>query len=94
MGNAMLVIAIIVILGAIIIKSAQLLNNAAERLGQTEEELNEKSELLQLLGKSEESYRQLADAMPQIVWTARPDGFLDYYNQRWFDYTGASTIKR
>ncbi|MEJ7848139.1 MAG: PAS domain S-box protein [Pyrinomonadaceae bacterium] len=90
MGNAMLVIAIIVILGAIIIKSARLLNNAAEKLGQTEEELNEKSELLQLLGKSEESYRQLADAMPQIVWTARPDGFLDYYNQRWFDYTGAS----
>ena len=26
--------------------------------------------------------------MPQIFWTARPDGFLDYYNQRWFDYTG------
>jgi hypothetical protein len=26
--------------------------------------------------------------MPQIVWTARPDGWLDYYNQRWFDYTG------
>ncbi len=30
----------------------------------------------------------LADAMPQIVWTATPDGNLDYYNQRWFDYTG------
>ena len=26
--------------------------------------------------------------MPQIVWTAKPDGNLDYYNQRWFDYTG------
>jgi PAS domain S-box-containing protein len=37
---------------------------------------------------SEESYRQLADAMPQIVWTANPDGCRDYYNQRWFDYTG------
>ncbi|HEY3284166.1 MAG TPA: ATP-binding protein [Armatimonadota bacterium] len=33
-------------------------------------------------------YRELAEAMPQIVWTARPDGFLDYYNQRWYDYTG------
>lgn len=30
----------------------------------------------------------LADAMPQIVWTAKPDGALDYYNQRWIDYTG------
>jgi PAS domain S-box-containing protein len=33
-------------------------------------------------------YHKLADAMPQIVWTARPDGHLDYYNQKWFDYTG------
>jgi PAS domain S-box-containing protein len=33
-------------------------------------------------------YQTVAEAMPQIVWTARPDGWLDYYNQRWFDYTG------
>ena len=33
-------------------------------------------------------YRFLADAMPQIVWTAKPDGNIDYYNKRWFDYTG------
>jgi PAS domain S-box-containing protein len=37
---------------------------------------------------SEERFRQLADSMPQIVWTAHPDGALDYYNARWFDYTG------
>jgi PAS domain S-box-containing protein len=39
---------------------------------------------------SEQRYRDLADAMPQIVWTARPDGYLDYYNRRWFEYTGIS----
>ncbi|MDT4966785.1 MAG: hypothetical protein QOJ64_1522 [Acidobacteriota bacterium] len=39
---------------------------------------------------SEHRYRQLADAMPQIVWTADPAGGLNYYNQRWFDYTGMS----
>ncbi|MEA2554333.1 MAG: hypothetical protein QOJ65_2509, partial [Fimbriimonadaceae bacterium] len=32
--------------------------------------------------------RFLADSMPQIVWTATPDGNLDYFNQRWYDYTG------
>lgn len=32
--------------------------------------------------------RAVADAMPLIVWTARSDGHLDYYNQRWYDYTG------
>jgi PAS domain S-box-containing protein len=40
------------------------------------------------LQSSEQRYRYLADAMPQIVWTARPDGYLDYYNRRWFEYTG------
>lgn len=39
---------------------------------------------------SEARFRQLADAMPQIVWTARPDGYLDYYNQRWYEFTGLS----
>jgi PAS domain S-box-containing protein len=32
--------------------------------------------------------RQLADVMPQIVLSAGPDGAVDYYNQRWFEYTG------
>ncbi len=42
------------------------------------------------LRTSEDSFRLLIEAMPQIVWTARPDGFLDYYNQKWIDYTGMS----
>lgn len=34
------------------------------------------------LRESEEHFRQLADAMPQLVWTARPDGQIDYFNRR------------
>jgi PAS domain S-box-containing protein len=34
------------------------------------------------LQESEARFRQLANAMPQIVWTAAPDGKLDYYNER------------
>ena len=26
--------------------------------------------------------------MPQMVWTTRPDGFHDYYNDRWYEFTG------
>ncbi len=37
---------------------------------------------------SEARFRQLADAMPQIVWTARADGYVDYYNQRWYEFSG------
>lgn len=40
------------------------------------------------LRESEERFRQLADSMPQMVWTARADGYLDYYNARWWEFTG------
>lgn len=32
----------------------------------------------------------IAEAMPQMVWTARPDGMLEFCNQRLIDYTGLS----
>jgi PAS domain S-box-containing protein len=40
------------------------------------------------ISESEARFRQLADSMPQIVWAARPDGCVDYYNERWYEYTG------
>lgn len=36
--------------------------------------------------ESEARYRQLADAMPQLVWTCGADGVVDYYNSRLADY--------
>jgi PAS domain S-box-containing protein len=38
--------------------------------------------------ESEARYRSLADAMPQIVWATRPDGYHEFYNRQWYDYTG------
>ena len=40
------------------------------------------------LAESEQRFRLLADSMPQIVWSTLPDGFHDYYNARWYEYTG------
>jgi two-component system, chemotaxis family, CheB/CheR fusion protein len=34
--------------------------------------------------------RQMADALPNLVWSARPDGACDYLNRRWLDYTGVA----
>ncbi len=45
-------------------------------------------ELAEVRRVSAARYRQLADAMPQIVWTADSKGSATYFNQRWFDYTG------
>jgi PAS domain S-box-containing protein len=48
-------------------------------------------ELTALERASEERYRALADAMPQIVWQAGVDGGATYFNRRWFEYTGMET---
>jgi CheY-like chemotaxis protein len=54
------------------------------------EQLRRQAELLALQEvaalrrESAERYRQLADAMPQIVWTSDVDGRATYYTRRWF----------
>ena len=40
--------------------------------------------------ESEESFRTMANSMSQLAWIARPDGFIFWYNQRWYDYTGTT----
>ncbi|BDI32878.1 hypothetical protein CCAX7_49290 [Capsulimonas corticalis] len=40
------------------------------------------------LEASERRYRFLAEAIPQIVWTAQANGDIDYFNQKWTDYSG------
>ena len=40
------------------------------------------------LRQSEARFRMLADSMPQLVWTANPDGKVDYFNERYKDYKG------
>ena len=41
------------------------------------------------LSRSRAQLQVLTDAMPQMVWSTRPDGFHDYYNARWYEFTGA-----
>jgi PAS domain S-box-containing protein len=40
--------------------------------------------------ENERGLRMLADVIPQIVCTAGPDGRIDYFNRRWFEFTGLS----
>ncbi|MCI1187760.1 PAS domain-containing protein [Hymenobacter sp. DH14] len=37
---------------------------------------------------SQARFKQLLETLPQLAWTARPDGSINYCNQRWYDYTG------
>jgi PAS domain S-box-containing protein len=45
-------------------------------------------DIVQLKLAAERRYKRVAEAMPQIVWTANADGVVDYWNERWFEYTG------
>jgi PAS domain S-box-containing protein len=48
----------------------------------------ERGRVERTLRDSEWSFRQLAEAMPQIVFAADAQGEIDYFNRRWYEYTG------
>lgn len=39
---------------------------------------------------SEERFHTLADNIPNLAWMAHPDGWVYWYNSRWYDYTGTT----
>jgi len=51
------------------------------------EDVTERKQL-EVLRDSEQRFRTLAEALPQLVWTCFPDGNCDYFNSKWTDYTG------
>jgi PAS domain S-box-containing protein len=50
--------------------------------------ITEQKRLHEALSASEERFRILANAVPDIVWTAAPDGSITFANDRWFQYCG------
>ena len=53
-------------------------------------DITERRKVQRALEESEQRYRFMSETIPQIVWTAEPDGRIDYYNSRWYEYTGAT----
>jgi two-component system CheB/CheR fusion protein len=67
------------------------LEEARSALAKINENLEELvTERTRELFLSREHFRFLADNIPVIVWTTRPDGTTDYFNKQWFEYTGLS----
>lgn len=45
-------------------------------------------EISQIKERDDERFKLICDTMPQLVWTATPDGLHDFFNTRWYTYTG------
>jgi len=50
----------------------------------------EVTEKLRAQEEANQQLRHLADTLPHLVWITRPDGSAEFFNRRWYDFTGAS----
>lgn len=55
------------------------------KLEVSSEQLRQKNHELESLINQ---FRFVTDFMPQMVWATQPDGYHDFYNQQWYEYTG------
>ncbi len=44
----------------------------------------------EFFNEREDIFKQLANAVPQLEWIARADGYIEWYNDRWYEYTGTT----
>jgi PAS domain S-box-containing protein len=52
------------------------------------EDITERKLAEEELRQSEDRFRTMADAIPQLAWVAHADGFIYWYNRQWYEYTG------
>ena len=53
-------------------------------------DITERKEAEAKVREGEENFRTMANSMSQLAWIAKPDGFIFWYNDRWYDYTGTT----
>src|SRR5258708_35313157 len=63
---------------------------APEGLSVFATDITERKQAEDALRRSEDHLRLVIDTIPTMAWSLRPDGIVDFLNQRWMDYTGLS----
>lgn len=53
-------------------------------------DISDRKQMERQLTESEQRYRAVTNAIPDIVWTAAPDGTILYANDQWFKFTGVA----
>ncbi len=54
----------------------------------TATDIDKRKRIIEDVLESAYNFQSLADQIPQIVWTAGPDGRIDFFNNRWFEFSG------
>ncbi|MCJ7420617.1 PAS domain-containing protein [Sphingomicrobium astaxanthinifaciens] len=49
-----------------------------------------RAEAQRLLRESQLQFDSLADALPQMAWSTNAEGAADYFNRRWYEFTGVA----
>ncbi len=59
-----------------------------EAVAQSAWDAVERAAAVTALRESEAKFRAIANSIDPMVWSTRPDGFHDYFNDRWYEFTG------
>jgi PAS domain S-box-containing protein len=54
------------------------------------QDLRSLKEMEGALRRSEEEFKAFANSLPELCWMARADGYIFWYNERWYEYTGST----
>ncbi len=71
-------------------QSAGSFRNLNDRLDALASEVRRRQRAEEALAESEAQFHSLAESIPNLCWIANADGWIFWYNQRWYEYTGTT----
>ena len=75
-------------LGVLVDRFNEMLAGIQSRDNNLKKALHDREEALRDAEKARERFRFMAESMPQKIFTATPNGDIDYFNRQWFEFSG------
>jgi PAS domain S-box-containing protein len=66
-------------------------SDRVEAVAKSTRDITERRKREQAVRETEEKLLLFADTIPQLAWMANPDGWIFWYNKRWYEYTGTTS---